>query len=309
MSCNIKKKIGYNKFIDKAIKEVGVSGEVQKVYTELHTAGFDSYKNMLVDLTKQVNDPEVRVARIQLAIRRMLEHGTIAMASYDPKYNVINLMPKDADIRGKMKTLVFARAQIENGRTVKMFENKEERAMTKKMFGLTEAEESVVELMRDAIESGYESMVLHEYIHAGAYTYMRSNPESRETKEVERMYKVAMENAENIDTRVLNEYWKKNTDEFISEALSNPQLISALDDLKDDGRSMMRKLLDTVLSMLGIKEESPTSLYKGVLKSYVSMLNAQKQAENVKEDTIENIQNTEVANMLFKEASKCKNGM
>ena len=145
-----------------------------------------------------------------------------------------------------------------------------------------ELKEGLLPLVQKEMIEGFAAIngmhtLAHELVHVGSIEYMKENPDSDLTKFVKDLYKEAVENKEDI-LRLMGEgrstYWTNSVEEFIAEGLSNPDLVSALNNTKSKlsnkyRSNMFRLLIDKLLSMLGTKEEST---YTYLLSGYLAML-------------------------------------
>ena len=124
--------------------------------------------------------------------------------------------------------------------------------------------------------------VLHEYVHATAVLHMRDNPNSPATKRMETLFKIAtspryksiimskMERpGKGVDT-----YWTESVDEFVAEAMSNPRLINALQEVKVNLGSRVANLWgevrDAILKLAGIAKED--SMYEYVVDGFTALM-------------------------------------
>ena len=140
----------------------------------------------------------------------------------------------------------------------------------------------------------------HELVHAGTVRYMRANPDSELTQQMNNLYKTALEHKTDIASDIGKSpyddmYWAKNVEEFVAEALTNPLMIRALANVYVDGakyrrsiNSVFRAVVDVALKMLGI--DKTDNVYAEVLKTYTAILEAQitpTEAQNVVTDVID----------------------
>jgi len=120
--------------------------------------------------------------------------------------------------------------------------------------------------------------VVHELIHAGSFEFMREFPDHPATVRVNELFELAKANI----TKTVNfNYWKTSTDEFLAEALSNPQLIGELIKLEPTAKldklsNVFETLVDTLLKMLGLKGKELTNAFEYMLDGYISMVEAQQ---------------------------------
>jgi hypothetical protein len=110
---------------------------------------------------------------------------------------------------------------------------------------------------------------VHEHIHIQSVSYMENNPNSEETKYVNRLFtqvqSFAAKNPEHAINNVQKGYWKTNVKEFIAVALSNPEMIQILGKYDVVGKqvvkpnnSILGKLVSKLLQMVGVKSDTAT---------------------------------------------------
>jgi len=122
---------------------------------------------------------------------------------------------------------------------------------------------------------------LHEFIHAGAHVFMKNNPNAPETKRIEELYKKVQSTRYNhIFSKALGDeqYWRSNIDEFIAEALSNPEFMVALNSIPvkemDRLSTVFKELVDTLMKILGFKNED--TVYKYLLDGFMAIVESQQ---------------------------------
>jgi len=117
--------------------------------------------------------------------------------------------------------------------------------------------------------------LLHELIHAGTVEYMANNPNTREVTRIETIFDYLYNNYK--DLGIADGYWRTSTDEFIAEALSNPEFIQELmrvTPTKPVGKltSMYDVVVMSLLKMLGFKGKELDNLFDILLDSTLKML-------------------------------------
>lgn len=127
---------------------------------------------------------------------------------------------------------------------------------------------------------------LHESVHAAVFNYMRSDKGKAYSEEMTKLYEVVKQAAEaNPDMFTTNkEYWKKDVDEFLAEALSKPELIKDLMKIDIEGnlitgakKSMFDKIIDIVVEALGLStKEDKLNMHKYLLDSFKSAVEANR---------------------------------
>jgi len=132
--------------------------------------------------------------------------------------------------------------------------------------------------------------LLHELVHAGAIEYMSSNPNEPATKRIEDIYTYLLTNKDKLKFK--STYWETNVDEFLAEALSNPEFMKELMSVvpgKPISRlsNMYEVVLNNVLQILGFKGEELNNLFDVLLDANLKMLDEQapKVAEISEKDT------------------------
>ena len=127
----------------------------------------------------------------------------------------------------------------------------------------------------------------HELIHAGSVNFMRDpkNANHPAVIRVKELYKEAL--ARESDIRIMTrtgdvytEYWKKSEEEFISEALSNPQLMYALSNIKIVGKEKLSKglfaeLVESLIKMLGLNKKTEDNLLEFTMDGFAAIMEAQ----------------------------------
>lgn len=127
----------------------------------------------------------------------------------------------------------------------------------------------------------------HELIHAGSVNFMRDpkNANHPAVLRVKELYKEALARESDIRTMtrtgdVYTEYWKKSEEEFISEALSNPQLMYALSNIKTVGKEKLSKglfaeLVKSLIKMLGLNKKTEDNLLEFTMDGFAAIMEAQ----------------------------------
>lgn len=127
---------------------------------------------------------------------------------------------------------------------------------------------------------------LHEAVHAAVKNYMDSEKGKAYSEEMNKMFEVVKQASEaNKEMFKANkEYWKKNVDEFLAEALSDPELIKDLMKIDTEGnlitgakKSMFNKIIDMVVEALGLsKKEDKLNMHKYLLDSFKAAVEANR---------------------------------
>ena len=214
---------------------------------------------------------------------------TVVAGRYDPKVNSIKVAIKptleaiteavQTGVRSKYIEMMKLKTDYTLG---DVLAKDEQFKKVEKMY--PEVIKEAVSMIDDAL-SNEKHAIVHEYVHAAALKFMRSNPRHPAVLRLNKMYKILSSGKYDIAMRKYSpwrdteeEYWRKNVDEFVAEALSNPSVIAAMSEIKltVGGRltTALKEFVDTVLKMLGIKEES--TAYEYVLDSFMAIVEAQK---------------------------------
>lgn len=318
MSCSIKKTSGYLALLDKVAGKFGdTSKEAVAVANALVNEGYDSYKNKLVEIVDKWNMPDVKKLDTMEMVYRYINTHKLVPGEYNWKTHTIHLadgVSKEElaeDVETELRVNLFEQMY---SKPIHESTAGEMKRVNDLISGINNTSvRNMVDAIYSSVKAGASHTMLHEYIHAGAYLYMKVNPDDRLTKQVKDMYDLALDNEVLIDSTVDSKYWKENVDEFLAEALSNRQLIKVLQgiNVRNTSDSVLTRLVRAIAKMLGIATDS--NVYKTVLEGFVQMAKAGTGKAKVEQAStkqngaiIEDIQNTEVANMLFREASKCK---
>ena len=182
-----------------------------------------------------------------------------------------------------------------------------------KSLGISEAE--VKSLIESHLKGSYLQMTkLHEHIHAGAVSFMKTKADDPKTKYVNSLYQKMLKMADS-DNPSLNEiqdgYWKKNVDEFLAVALSNVDMMDFLNNMPATGFvSTLHKLVNTLGKMVGIKQGSEN---QALLNIFAEMTEATLDEEpellrpssGTQSELFQGIPVGEL-NDIIKEINKCK---
>ena len=127
---------------------------------------------------------------------------------------------------------------------------------------------------------------LHEAVHAAVKNYMDSEKGKAYSEEMNKMFEVVKQASEaNPEMFKANkEYWKKDVDEFLAEALSDPEFIKDLMKIDTEGnlitgakKSMFDKIIDMVVEALGLsKKEDKLNMHKYLLDSFKAAVEANR---------------------------------
>lgn len=141
---------------------------------------------------------------------------------------------------------------------------------------ITEIESFIKEIQA----SSWETIIkVHEHIHIGAMEFMKNNPNDPKTKYVNNLFAKVMKQAETDENlnNIQGKYWKKNVDEFIAVALSNPDMMNYLSKMKTGGtQSVLSKFVTNLLEMVGIKDNNE---FAELLNNFDGMLNNEVEAK------------------------------
>ena len=125
--------------------------------------------------------------------------------------------------------------------------------------------------------------IAHEAVHAGALLFMKdpANKDSVQMKRIEDLYRLALSkekiiNAGMLENDEINQYWMTNVHEFVAEGLSNPLFINVLSKIRYGERSKLstifKEFIDTLISMIGVKDKVAHNMHEYLLDSYASIL-------------------------------------
>lgn len=127
---------------------------------------------------------------------------------------------------------------------------------------------------------------LHEAVHAAVKNYMDSEKGKAYSEEMNKMFEVVKQASKaNPEMFKANkEYWKKDVDEFLAEALSDTEFIKDLMKIDTEGnlitgakKSMFDKIIDMVVEALGLsKKEDKLNMHKYLLDSFKAAVEANK---------------------------------
>lgn len=271
-----------------------------KLGTNPGDKGYKEYKKVLEDITKKIANVKVEgdgtlpMREISNSLSAGIAAiGNVKSGRFTPSRNVITLAGTTTTEQVDEAVTAGIRADSNTGeRTTEEIRN----MLTSK----DEIVASVKEILDEAAKGSGDHIALHEFVHAGALQFMHNNKDHVLTNRVNKLYELAMDNRDYLisasaATDVMDDYWTKNVDEFLAEALSNPRLMKALQDVNVNdpeikgkylSEGMFKRLLDTVMGMLGMKKTD--SLYEYTLDGYMAILEHQEQvsaAEHVKYST------------------------
>ena len=125
----------------------------------------------------------------------------------------------------------------------------------------------------------------HEYIHAGAVVFMKKYPEHAASKRIKDIFEKVQHKryAAKFAEAGVEDYWKTNVDEFLAEALSNPKMMVALNEIKlNYGNKLvtaLQEMVDAIMQLLGFKQNG--SAYEFVLDGFAAIVEAQKAQNDI----------------------------
>lgn len=140
-----------------------------------------------------------------------------------------------------------------------------------------------------------DRVLVHELTHVAAVKFMEKVPETEREKAIQNRVKMLFEDAKTRYTSMGGDikdttkaYWAKNINEFLAEALSNPDTIKLLESMKTGkmGKlsTILRVLLDTLAAIVGVKKNKD-NVYYYTLDSVLAMVE-DKQADTKYNDGI-----------------------
>ena len=126
------------------------------------------------------------------------------------------------------------------------------------------------------------SVLVHELTHVAAVKFMAKTPDNKCEKAIQDRVRMLFEDAKTRYAAMGNDvedttkaYWAKNINEFLAEALSNPETIKLLESMKTGkmGRlsTVLRVLLDTLAALVGTKKNKD-NVYYYTLDSILAMV-------------------------------------
>lgn len=155
-------------------------------------------------------------------------------------------------------------------------------------------EASMVDALNSEVSNAFNAIkdargshfLLHELLHAGANEYMANNPNEPATKRIETVYNYVISNYK--DLGITDGYWKTNVEEFLAEALSNPEFMKelmAVVPTKPVNRlsNMYEIVLNSLLQMLGLQNDKLNSLFDVLLDANLKILEKRDKQLEVKE--------------------------
>ena len=134
-------------------------------------------------------------------------------------------------------------------------------------------------------------LLVHELTHAATVAFMRKKPETKREQQIQdrinMLFKDAKQRYAQMATTMKvgkKPYWTKNVEEFLAEAVSNPETIKLLDNMKTNkkGRlsTVLRVLVDALAAIVGSKSNKD-SVYFYTLDSILAIIeDTGKQAES-----------------------------
>ena len=141
--------------------------------------------------------------------------------------------------------------------------------------------DSFIEDATAILEDAGLHTLTHEFVHAGAAAFMKNNPEHVASKRILDIFNKVQHpryKAKFAAAGVNSEYWETNVDKFLAEALSNPKLMLALQDIELTYDSMLatafKWIVDAALRLIGFKKSGTAYTY--VLDSFAAIMEAQK---------------------------------
>lgn len=259
-------------------KQEGVEERLEKVdklYSELvYTKNEGNYKyvNSMINLLNKITPAQVKY--VTSILNEQLE---MMAGSYDKETNIVEVLrnPSIKDfaigIRNKVMSEFAKELKVEflSDEVLDLLFSKE----AEKGFEV-EAAKGIKEL--EGIKG--QQTLLHEYTHSVTEKFMRENPKHPAVLRMKELFDIAKGKEEEIKimTRELDltdTYWAKNEFEFVSEGLSNLQLMLALLKIEVPGMeklSVFEEFIQTVVEMLGF-QKNKENMYSLLLDSTLAM--------------------------------------
>ena len=232
---------------------------------------------------------------------------SVVAGQYDPKMNSIKIAIKPTleavteAVQTGVRSMYIKNVGLSVNKNIEsVLANDEQFKKIEKIY--PEIVKDTVSMVDDALKNK-DHAVLHEYVHAAALKFMSTNPDHPAVQRINKIYKIVLSDRyksamqKHVPWRVTEEeYWRRDVNEFVAEALSNPSVIAGLSEIKLTlgGRltTALNEFVDAVLKMLGIKEKS--TAYEYVVDSFMAIVEAQKELiKNENKDPVVTTMDTE----------------
>lgn len=154
-------------------------------------------------------------------------------------------------------------------------------------------------------------LLVHELTHAATVAFMRKSPETKREQQIQDRINMLFEDAKKRYAQMATSlktnktpYWTKNVEEFLAEAVSNPDTIKLLDGMKtgrmDRLSTVLRVLVDALAALIGNKDNKD-SVYFYTLDSILAIVEDTNRQAGSKPNngtiSINSIQQTTVADI------------
>lgn len=257
---------------------------IPAVLTETKVQANPEHQNYMINWLKSTTNATVDKTSELLRLTGLLENKLAMVAgSYAKATNHIQVLDnvKRADVEAKIRTELYINYLKTQGKTVEEFN-----AEVITALDTAEVNTAVSKMATDILETVQKSdgsqILLHELVHANTQVFMEQNPKHAATKRVQELYKIALDNKEQIDKAIgdgiVKDYWATNVDEFIAEGLSNPDVMAALMNVSVEGKerlSVFKELIKAVTDMLGLDAAGKDNVYNLLLDSMSVMITEQ----------------------------------
>jgi len=141
---------------------------------------------------------------------------------------------------------------------------------------------------------------VHEHIHTATSEFMENNPDDERTLYIESVYDRVLKFAkENPDHPIVGlkkseknpmGYWSQDVDEFIADALSQPEMIEFLSthdlgmNIEEPEKSILSKIIEKILGMIYPREAIDNNTHKMLLNATISI--SEQKIQKKKEESL-----------------------
>ena len=240
--------------------------------------GYDRYSDALKSTIEKLVNPKMVPEVVGLMLSE-IHKDKVVVGDYNYKTHTIRIAkePDSKEVQDAAETALVQMYLDTNGSRLNIDE-------LSKFVGENKAK--VIERIVSTVEEVKGSHVLtHEMIHAGSVRFMEENPEHQAVKRIEELYQEAMSKKEEIQSLVnhgdiISTKWQEDKFEFVAEALSNPGLMNALNQVQTVGKEklskgLLQELMSNLLDMLGLDKKVKDNLLEFTMDGFAAMIEAQ----------------------------------
>ena len=239
------------------VKELGSKSAVT-------STNIGNYSKAMKNVILKLVNPTVKIDPILTikAITAIINRSTVTSGQYDIRNHTVKFL----QTRGMSEQIEESLFDAE----YTQYEFMKESLIKSELF------QKRVEFVGDELKKyTNDHTVLHELIHAGSVVFMKNNPEHPATKRVEAIFELAKEKKYGIGVNF--GYWSTSKEEFLAEALSNPEMIYELMSIRPKNKmsklsNLFESLIDTLLGMFGFEKAKRESLFEYLLDGYFAMV-------------------------------------